>query len=33
MPDFIIRLNTDVPVHVILETKGCDPLPISSLID
>jgi len=26
MPDFIIRLKSDSPVHVILETKGYDPL-------
>jgi len=26
MPDFIIRLKTDPPVHLILETKGYDPL-------
>jgi type III restriction enzyme len=25
MPDFIIRLTTDPPVHLILETKGYDP--------
>lgn len=25
MPDFIIRLKTDPPVHLILETKGYDP--------
>lgn len=26
MPDFIIRLKTDPAVHLILETKGFDPL-------
>ena len=26
VPDFIIRLRTDPPVHLILETKGFDPL-------
>lgn len=26
VPDFIVRLNTDRPSHVILETKGYDPL-------
>jgi type III restriction enzyme len=26
VPDFIIRLKTDPPVHLILETKGFDPL-------
>jgi type III restriction enzyme len=26
MPDFIIRLKSDPPVHLILETKGFDPL-------
>ena len=26
MPDFIIRLNGDASVHIILETKGYDPL-------
>ena len=26
MPDFIIRLKGDAPVHMILETKGYDPL-------
>jgi type III restriction enzyme len=26
MPDFIIRLRSESPVHVILETKGYDPL-------
>jgi hypothetical protein len=26
MPDFIIRLRGDSPVHLILETKGYDPL-------
>jgi type III restriction enzyme len=26
MPDFIIRLKTDPPIHLILETKGFDPL-------
>jgi type III restriction enzyme len=26
VPDFIIRLKTDPPVHLILETKGYDPL-------
>ena len=26
MPDFIIRLKTEPPVHLILETKGYDPL-------
>lgn len=25
MPDFIIRLKTDPPIHLILETKGYDP--------
>jgi hypothetical protein len=25
MPDFIVRLKTDPPVHLILETKGYDP--------
>jgi len=26
MPDFIIRLKSDSPLHMILETKGYDPL-------
>ncbi len=26
IPDFIIRLKTDPPVHLILETKDYDPL-------
>jgi type III restriction enzyme len=26
MPDFIIRLKSDPPIHLILETKGYDPL-------
>jgi type III restriction enzyme len=26
IPDFIIRLKTDPAVHLILETKGYDPL-------
>jgi type III restriction enzyme len=26
MPDFIVRLKTDPPAHLILETKGFDPL-------
>jgi type III restriction enzyme len=26
VPDFIIRLKTDPPLHLILETKGYDPL-------
>jgi len=26
LPDFIMRLKTDPPVHLILETKGYDPL-------
>jgi len=26
VPDFIVRLKTDPPVHLILETKGFDPL-------
>ncbi len=26
MPDFIVRLKTDPPTHLILETKGYDPL-------
>ncbi len=26
MPDFIIRLKSDTPLHMILETKGYDPL-------
>jgi type III restriction enzyme len=26
IPDFIVRLNTERPVHLILETKGYDPL-------
>lgn len=26
MPDFIIRLKSEPPVHLILETKGYDPL-------
>ena len=26
MPDFIVRLKTDPPIHLILETKGYDPL-------
>jgi len=26
MPDFIIRLKTNPPTHLILETKGYDPL-------
>ena len=26
MPDFIIRLKTEPPIHLILETKGYDPL-------
>jgi type III restriction enzyme len=26
VPDFLIRLKTDPPIHVILETKGYDPL-------
>jgi type III restriction enzyme len=26
IPDFIIRLKTEPPVHLILETKGYDPL-------
>ena len=26
LPDFIIRLKTDPPIHLILETKGYDPL-------
>jgi type III restriction enzyme len=26
LPDFLIRLNTDEPQHLILETKGFDPL-------
>jgi type III restriction enzyme len=25
VPDFIIRLNTDLSMHLILETKGWDP--------
>jgi len=25
MPDFIIRLKTNPPIHLILETKGYDP--------
>jgi type III restriction enzyme len=26
MPDFIVRLKGDAPLHVIVETKGYDPL-------
>jgi type III restriction enzyme len=26
MPDFLIRLSTEPPRHLILETKGFDPL-------
>ena len=26
MPDFIVRLKTEPPIHVIVETKGFDPL-------
>ena len=26
MPDFIVRLKTDPPIHLIVETKGFDPL-------
>src|SRR5207302_3590821 len=26
VPDFIVRLKTEPPVHLILETKGYDPL-------
>ena len=26
MPDFIVRLKLDTPIHLILETKGYDPL-------
>ena len=26
MPDFIVRLKTDPPINVIVETKGYDPL-------
>ncbi len=26
MPDFIVRLKADRPIHLILETKGFDPL-------
>jgi type III restriction enzyme len=26
MPDFIVRLKTEPPIHLILETKGFDPL-------
>jgi len=26
MPDFIVRLKTNPPIHLILETKGFDPL-------
>jgi type III restriction enzyme len=26
LPDFLIRLNTELPCHLILETKGYDPL-------
>jgi type III restriction enzyme len=26
VPDFIIRLKTEPPIHLILETKGYDPL-------
>ena len=26
MPDFIVRLKTDPPIHLVLETKGFDPL-------
>ena len=26
VPDFIVRLKTDPPRHLILETKGYDPL-------
>lgn len=26
MPDFIVRFKGDSPLHVILETKGYDPL-------
>ena len=26
VPDFIVRLKTDPPIHLILETKGFDPL-------
>jgi type III restriction enzyme len=26
VPDFLIRLKTDLPRHLILETKGYDPL-------
>ena len=26
MPDFIVRLKTEPPIHFILETKGYDPL-------
>ena len=26
MPDFIVRLKTTPPLHLILETKGYDPL-------
>lgn len=26
IPDFIVRLKTDPPIHLILETKGFDPL-------
>jgi len=26
MPDFIVRLKTEPPIHLILEVKGFDPL-------
>jgi type III restriction enzyme len=26
MPDFIVRLKTEPPIHLVLETKGYDPL-------
>jgi type III restriction enzyme len=26
VPDFLIRLRTEAPCHLILETKGCDEL-------
>jgi type III restriction enzyme len=26
VPDFVIRLKTDPPLHLVLETKGFDPL-------
>ena len=26
MPDFIVRLKSDAPLHLILEIKGFDPL-------